>query len=80
MRLGILQTVGLAATLIFALPVGIYGLGRVLAGETGLGALLVVVAVLMVWLPQRVTTPGDLPGAVAGRIVGAAVKEPDDED
>lgn len=80
MRLGILEMVGLAGTLIFALPVGIYGVGRLLAGEVVLGGVLVTVAALMVLLPQRVTTPEDVPGAVASRVVGDAVDDPDDSD
>jgi hypothetical protein len=77
MRLGILDTLGLAATLIFAIPVGMYGVESTLAGRPILGVGLVVVAVLMVVLPQRLTTPADLPGAVVERVVGGAVKEPD---
>jgi hypothetical protein len=34
----------------------------------------------MVVLPRRLTTPADVPGAVLERVVGRAVKEPDDED
>jgi hypothetical protein len=82
MRLGILETVGLAASLIFAIPVGFYGIESFLSGNRALGAGLVVVAVLMVVLPRRLTTPADLPGAVAERVIGKAVKDPetDDED
>lgn len=80
MRLGILETIGLAATLIFAIPLGFFGVESFLAGRQLLGAGLVVVAVLMVVLPRRLTTPGDLPGAVAGKVVGSAVKDPDEED
>jgi hypothetical protein len=80
MRLGILETIGLAATLIFAIPVGLYGIETFVSGNRALGAGLVVVAVLMVLLPRRLTTPADLPGAVLERVVGGAVKEPDDED
>ncbi|WP_251342379.1 DUF7533 family protein [Haloplanus halophilus] len=80
MRLGILETVGLAATLIFAIPVGVYGVESLLAGRTALGVGLVVVAVLMVVLPRRLTTPSDLPGAVAERVVGDAVTDPDEEE
>jgi hypothetical protein len=80
MRLGILDTLGLAATLVFAIPVGLYGLESALAGDTALGAGLVVVAVLMVLLPRRLTTPADVPSAVAERLVGTAVKESDDEE
>jgi hypothetical protein len=80
MRLGILETVGLAASLIFAIPVGLYGIETFLSGNRILGAGLVVVAVLMVVLPRRLTTPADLPGAVLERVVGTAVKEPDADD
>jgi hypothetical protein len=80
MRLGILETVGLAASLIFAVPLGLFGVESLLSGRPALGAGLVVVAVLMVVLPRRLTTPADLPGAVVERVVGRAVKDPDDED
>lgn len=80
MRLGILETVGLAATLIFAIPVGLYGIEAFVSGNRALGAGLVVVAALMVVLPRRLTTPADLPGAILERVVGRAVKKPDDED
>jgi hypothetical protein len=82
MRLGILETVGLAASLIFAIPVGLYGVETLLSGNQALGGLLLLVAVLMVVLPRRLTTPTDLPGAVVERVVGGVVKEPegDDED
>jgi len=79
MRLGILETVGLAASLIFALPVGLYGIETFVAGNRPLGAGLLIVAVLMVVLPRRLTTPADLPGAVLERVVGGAVKEPESE-
>jgi hypothetical protein len=72
--------VGLAASLVFALPVGVFGLSRLAAGETTLGGLLLVVAVLMVALPQYVTTPGDLPAAAASRLVGRAVEPPEETD
>jgi len=80
MRLGILETVGLAASLIFAIPVGLYGIETVVSGNRVLGGGLLLVAVLMVVLPWRLTTPADLPGAVLERIVGTAIKEPDPDD
>jgi hypothetical protein len=79
MRLGILDMLALAATLVFAIPVGVFGLNKFLAGETTLGAALVVVAALMVVLPQLLTTPADIPGKLAGKAVGKAVKVPDEE-
>jgi hypothetical protein len=79
MRLGILDTLALAATLIFAVPVGLYGVESVLAGRPTLGVGLLVVAILMVVLPHRLTTPADVPGAVAERLVGSAVADPEED-
>ncbi|MFC7069818.1 DUF7533 family protein [Halobaculum lipolyticum] len=78
MALGILEQLGLAATLIFALPVAVYGIQRLLDGQTALGAGVLVVAVLMVLLPRRLTSPDDVPGKVAEKAVGSVVKEPDE--
>ncbi|WP_284012270.1 DUF7533 family protein [Halobaculum litoreum] len=76
MALGILEQLGLAATLIFALPVAVYGVQRVVDGQTALGVGILVVAVLMVLLPRRLTSPDDVPGKVAEKAVGSVVKEP----
>ncbi|MFB6090460.1 MAG: hypothetical protein ABEJ97_05315 [Halobellus sp.] len=80
MRLGILGTLQLAATVIFAAPVAVFGLSKLAAGETLLGAAAVGIAVGMVALPQYLTTPSDLPGKAAERAVGAVVKEPEDDE
>ncbi|MFW5895851.1 MAG: DUF7533 family protein [archaeon] len=60
-RLGIVDLIALAATLAFAIPIGLFGLqllldGRRLAGITG-----VTVAVGLVVVEQYVWTPGDVP-------------------
>ncbi|SEO52218.1 hypothetical protein SAMN04487948_10357 [Halogranum amylolyticum] len=78
--MGLMDTVGLAASLVFALPVGIFGMNRLLDGQTLLGGGLLVVAALMVLLPQKLTTPMDVPQKIAGKAVGKAVKTPDDEE
>jgi hypothetical protein len=57
MRLGIIDMVGLAATLIFALPVGNFGVDRLLAGEPAMGIGLIVVAVAMVVVPHYFMDP-----------------------
>ena len=44
MRLGILDTIQLAATLIFAAPLGIFGLSRLIEGDTLIGGGAVAVA------------------------------------
>lgn len=78
-RLGIFEMVGLAATLVFAIPVALFGIERLLGGDTVVGVGLLVVAALMILLPRRLTTPQDIPGEIAERVVGSAVKT-DDED
>ena len=79
MALGILDLLGLGASLIFALPLAGYGLTKIAGGDPLVGAAFVGVAALMVYLPQRLTTPGDIPGKLAERAVGSAVAAPDEE-
>lgn len=78
MRLGILETVGLAASLVFAVPVGLAGAGFLLGDRPFVGATLLVVALLMVVVPRRVHTPDDVPGVAAERVVSAVL--PDEEE
>lgn len=74
MRLGILDTVGLAGTLVFAIPAALLGLEFLVSGDRPfLGGVLVVVAVLMVLLPRYVVTPSDIGAKVAGEAVERAV-------
>ncbi|MFB6091950.1 MAG: hypothetical protein ABEK02_02945 [Haloquadratum sp.] len=80
MRLGIAGTIQLAATLVFAAPVGIFGLTRLLDGETVLGGGLLAIAIGMVVLPQYLTTPDDIPVQLGERVVGSVVKTPDEDD
>ncbi|MFC7081439.1 DUF7533 family protein [Halorussus caseinilyticus] len=77
---GIIGTLQLAATLVFALPVGLLGVQFLLDGETILGGGFLVVAVMMVVLEEYLTTPTDVPGAVARKTVGKVAKTPDDEE
>jgi hypothetical protein len=77
---GILDTLQLAATLVFALPVGLLGVQFLLDGDTLLGGGFLGVAVLMVALEEYLTTPTDVPGAVAEKTLGKVVKTPEDEE
>ncbi|WP_117593006.1 DUF7533 family protein [Haloprofundus halophilus] len=77
MALGILDTIGLAATLVFAIPVAIYGIEQLASGETLFGVALLAVAAAMVLVPRYVTTPDDIPGKAAEKAVGSAVKNPE---
>jgi hypothetical protein len=76
MAKGILGLAGLAVTLAFAIPVGLLGLDMLTRGNWVGGAFLAL-AVGMVLLQEYVTSPGDLPGAVAGKVVGSVVKDPE---
>jgi hypothetical protein len=79
MARGILQWVGLGATLFVAAHLGLFGAERVLAGEHLLGGAFLALAVAALALEEYVTKPTDLPGSVAGKLVGAVVEEPEDD-
>ena len=67
MNLGLMDMIGLAASLAFALPLANYAVVRLFAGEVALGAGLLVVAVAMVALPQYFLDPARiLRGLVSG--------------
>jgi hypothetical protein len=52
--------IGLAASLVFALPLANYAVVRLFAGEVALGAGLLVVAAAMVVLPQYFLDPATI--------------------
>ncbi|MEF8800196.1 MAG: hypothetical protein V5A38_11395 [Halolamina sp.] len=79
MALGIRQMLALGGSLIFAIPLGIYAVEQLVRGEALLGGAALVVAGLMVALPQYLTTPDDLPGKAADRALDRVVAEPNDE-
>jgi len=56
MRLGLTDMIGLAASLIFALPLANYAIVRLFAGEVALGVGLLAVAAAMVVLPSTFST------------------------
>ncbi|POG53919.1 DUF7533 family protein [Haloferax marisrubri] len=80
MRLGILEMVGLGATLIFAIPVGVFGLTLLGDGRTVFGGAMLLLAVLMVALPKFLTMPQDIPSLAAEKVIGGVAKEPDEEE
>ena len=79
-RPGILGTIGLAGTLIFAIPVVLIGIEMLLSGDTMLGAFFLGLAALMVGMQQYLTTPEDVPAGLAQKVVGVVVKEPDEKE
>lgn len=78
MARGIMQTIGLAATLIFAIPVALMGVDWVLAGKP-LGFGFIGLAVLMIVVEEYVINPADIPAKILERSAGALVREPSDE-
>lgn len=80
MSFGILDLLTTVGTVIFALPVAGYGIERALSGDLVVGGGFLLVATLMVVLPQKLTTPGDIPSAVAERLVGRTVAVDDEEE
>jgi hypothetical protein len=65
---------------VFALPVGLLGVQFLLDGKTLLGGGFLGIAVLMVALEEYLTTPTDVPGAVAEKTLGKVAKTPEDEE
>jgi len=80
MARGILETVGLAAVLVLAIPVGLFGVEHLLRGELPAGVAYLAIAAGMVAIEQYLTTPTDVPGVVAEKTVGAVVKTDEDEE
>ncbi|MFC6756467.1 MULTISPECIES: DUF7533 family protein [Haloarcula] len=74
MARGILETIGLAATLVLAIPIALFGAEHLIRGELLAGALYVGIAVGLVLVEQYLTTPTDVPGMVAEETVGKVVE------
>lgn len=79
MALGIRQMLALGGSLVFAIPLGVYAVEQFARGEPLLGGAALVVAVLMVVLPQYLTTPDDLPEKAADRALDRVIAEPNEE-
>ena len=85
MRLGLLDMIGLAASLVFALPLANYAVVQVLAGEIALGVGLLVVAVAMVVLPQYFLDPARIARRLLAELLprqlrGDSLEETDETD
>ena len=75
MRLGILDTIGLAMTVIFAFPVANFGVTRLLAGEPIIGIALIGVAVAMVAVPHYFTDPRTVLSRLFGGLLPARLRD-----
>lgn len=75
---GIIDTIKLAGTLVFALPAAFAGLDFLLVrGETGIGVALIGLAIGLVAVQHWLTMPTDIPEMLAQRVAGTVVKEPE---
>ena len=70
----LLGFVGLAGTVVLAVPIAILGVEFLLSGRP-LGAAFLGVAALMLLIERYVTSPKELPVELAGSVLGA-----DEED
>ena len=80
MARGVIETLQLAGSVVFASPVAFFGLLRLMDGEAVLGVAFLALAVVMVVGMELYTSPTDIPGMVAKRVAGRVVKTPDDEE
>lgn len=80
MARSITGTLGLAATVGLAAPIALFGVNRLLDGETVVGSAALAVVVVMFLVEEYLTTPTDIPGKVVGGTVGRVVKAPESED
>lgn len=78
LRLGILELVGLGVTLALATPLALFGAAELLAGNP-LGGPFVALAILLVVVEQWLMTPSDIPETVAGRVVDAVTRPPEEK-
>jgi hypothetical protein len=79
MGLGILDTIGLAATLVFAIPIAFVGVRLLLQDQFFLGGFLLLTAGLMIYLQRVATTPEDIPIKIAEKLTGGLVKPPEED-
>ena len=75
-RLGVIDYITLGSTLVFAIPIGLFGgqllvEGRLLLGLTGLG-----VAVSLILVEQFLWTPDNIPADIGQSLVKRVVGDP----
>ena len=75
MQLGIVDLIGLATTLVFAIPVANFGVTQLLAGKPIVGVALIGVAVAMVVLPQYFLDPKRVLGRLLRGLLPARLRE-----
>ena len=80
MQLGIVDLIGLATTLVFAIPVANFGITQLLAGKQVVGVALLGVAVAMVVLPQYFLDPKRILGRLLQGLLPARLRAPSNDE
>lgn len=80
MSRGLLGLIQLAGSVVFAAPVGIFGLFKLTEGEPLVGSGFILLAGLMVVGQELYTSPRDLLGTVAQRVTARIVRQPDEDE
>ena len=78
-QLGVIDLLSLGATLLFAIPIGAFGLQLLVEGRVAVGVAGVLVAVGLVVVERVLWTPEDVVGDVLQRFVGTVVGRRHDE-
>ena len=77
MARGILETIGLAGSVLFAAPVALFGAQLLVDGDAVQGGAFLGIAALMILVPRYVRTPGDV---ASGAVEKTAEKVVETED
>ena len=68
------------ATLVFAIPLAMFGVDKLLAGSTDIGLAAVGIAALMIVLEEYVIKPSDVAADAAKSAAETVVEEPESAD
>jgi hypothetical protein len=79
MSRGVIGFLQFAGSVVFAVPVGFFGLLKLTQGDALVGAGFLLLSVVMVYGREYVTSPQDLPAAALQRVAGVVAKDPEDE-
>jgi hypothetical protein len=77
---GVIDLLGFAGSVVFAIPVAFFGLLRITEGDMLVGGGFLALAAVMVVGMELYTSPTDVAGGIAKRVAGKVVKQPDDEE
>ncbi|AOW79526.1 hypothetical protein HTSR_0325 [Halodesulfurarchaeum formicicum] len=78
-QLGIVDLVTLGGTLLFALPIGVFGLSLLARGELLLGFVGTGVAAGLVMVERLLWTPEDVPGEFLQSLADRIVERPPED-